>query len=217
MLFSMTSQGAVALELTLINKFDRTIEGGDIVEVEIDQMGFALHAVGIVAGGAGNIFSPDMLVVLFEAIIVQDTASAMTLIAEGVVCRAFVGSVGQPKVALQQRGVAGTVWPVGSGSAGIGTLIVVVTVGTVDDARFRIGIDQAGHIRILSGGFDGVVGGAGGGKLDSGIGLRELAVDECLSAVDAIGMAAVAKLIFLVQRINRRSGGADAGHSRQRA
>lgn len=91
-----------------------------------------------------------------EALITKDTVAAVTFVTEGIVGLTFRRVVCENQLALQKRRVNGTMRAIRAGATRSRTLVAVVAVCTFHGARDGPWRDQAGHVPIVSHGFNGV-------------------------------------------------------------
>ena len=131
--------------------------GQDDRAVEVDQVCVLADAVGVVARGTGAILALDVLLVLIEALVVEDAGTVVAFIAKGVGLRALGGVVSRAVVVRQQRRVSG---PVRAG--GIGGVVAAVAIGAVNHRGGVVVLEQARDVGVPALRLNGVVTGVGG-------------------------------------------------------
>jgi len=197
---TVAGQGAGGAASALVGIGDASGVRGDVKGVEIDQVGLVLDAVGIVAGGAGGLVIAD--VPAMEPVAHED-ALAVAFVAQGVGVGVFSLIIGLVKIALEERGVLGTVGAIGPCPLGTGALVIIVAVG----AEHLLGAGPVGNQGAGLGGFrgsdNGVVRGVAGVERDAGVRLGELADDLGAAGFAGFGMAAEADLVFVGCRLER--------------
>lgn len=161
---------AVAIQVTLTGKGPgrvkcrvcrATVGGRDNTSVEVDQL-LVITGMGIMAdvtGGtqATHISAHHMPLpgyvetVSGKTLVTQDTITTVTLITEGIGRGALRCRVIGLEFTLQQMGKIGSVGPVWTIAVGLGSIVIVVTIGTVNPAATRIQtIDQAGNRTVIA-------------------------------------------------------------------
>src|ERR1043165_9329809 len=138
----------------------------------------------------------------FEALVGKNAVAGVTFVAKRIRNGAFRCKIGENHLAFEQRCKRGAVRAARSCAAGAWSLIVIMTIGAGHRAGSRPGSDEAGHIRILANGLNGVERGVGSCEFVTLIGLHKLACQLGGAAAKAIGMATVAEFGFFCDRLN---------------
>lgn len=193
--------------------------GGDVVEVEIDQVRHGGDTVGIVTGGAGGLLLDDVEGVVAEAGVAENDGAAVALVTEGVGGGVLGLEIGEDEVAFEQGPENGAVRAVGAAAAGGRAGIAVVAIGAVGLAvDGPSGGDEAGDTGgVAPGGLDRVVAAVAGGELEAGVGFGNLALEGGFTAIPAVGVAAETNFVFLVGGFDDDAGGGEADDTAQGA
>ena len=196
----------------------RAVQGLDVGGVEIDQVRLG-GGVRVVASGAGGLIFLNMFPVITPAgsLLAVHDGTTVAFVAEGKIRRIVRRAIGQAQHALEQWGIGRAMRAIGTGTAGGGILIAVVTITTANETGGGERRDEAGHAGVFAKAFDGMERGVAGAEFQAGIGLGNLAGNPGRAARRAVAVAAETQLIFPGDGRKNPAAGIDAGDRRQRA
>ena len=101
-------------------------------------------------------------------------------------------------------------------SARARSLIVIVTIRAIHEARNGLRCEQAGHIGIFSSSFNGMKRRIAARKFQPRVRLHKLTRHLGWPTGKTVGVATIAKLIFFCERFHNGSGGGNSRQTRQR-
>ena len=110
----------------------------DIGRVKINQVLGRRDSVRIVASCASRLCGYDVFVVAGKTLVRQNTSAIMAFIAERVICVALYTEIVLRQLPFKQRRICRSVRTVWAAAACAWPLIVIVTVGAIDEARYRL-------------------------------------------------------------------------------
>src|SRR5678815_4120181 len=113
--------------------------------------------------------------------------------------------VGHQQLPLQQRCISRTMGATWASPAGLRSLIVVVTIGALDEARRSVGREQAGNVGILPGARHRMKGLVCRIKFLARVRFGDGPVDLRFTARKAVRMAVETKFIFVRYRFYWRA------------
>src|SRR5262245_40963187 len=161
--------------------------------------------MGIVAGRARGLVVHDVLAMKFETLIREDALATMTLVTQRIRRGSFRAEIRQRQLPFQERNVRRTVRAVRAASAGLRSLVVVVAVRAIHQARGRPGRDQTWHMRIFAGTHDWMERLIRRTEFHARVRLRRLTIDQRPTALNAVRVAAKTKFILARHRFYQRA------------
>lgn len=154
-------------------------------EIKVDQAGVVdtvplrtVHAVCIMAGTARRPQVDDVAAMQREALVSQNTLTAVTLITQGVSLRTLHGEVRGLVIAHQQGFIHGTVRAVGSRPAGEARAVAIVTIHTGNNGAHAKRSDQTHYVAVAPGPGDRMERRIGRLELETRVGLLDLALND---------------------------------------
>lgn len=190
--------------------------GFNIFRVKIDQMRL-IRGVGIMAGGASSAVIFNVFPVKRPTIgeITIHHRATMTFVTQCKVCGIISSAVGKQQRAFDQWFKGGAVRALGAGAAISRALIVVMAIGASNRARRGQWQQQAGVAGVLAGGFHGMERNIAGIELAARVGFHKLTRHARRSALIAVAVAAITKLIFVSDVAHFTTAGTDTGDAIQ--
>lgn len=116
-------------------------------------MRFARHAVRIVASRASRLRGDDMLVVAGKTLVGQNTSAVVAFVAKRVVGVVLNAKIRLRQLTFEQRRIRRAVRTFRPAAARARSLIAIVAIGAIHEARNRLRREQARHIGIFASGF----------------------------------------------------------------